>query len=253
MNRRAIFFPLVLAAVLGLGGVPGRAGDLSPQKLDTLDQMGCFTPGFKAAVHDLINSKQALEQANAEKIKLTAQLPGLKQQATGEQAKEVALRQELANYDHPDDNDFVALQAKMNDATAKPEDQIALAQAYVWTYPASPHVAEAQRYLQQIEQKLAAQRKAIADAETAREIAHARLVLRAQAHALSLTEWRDFLRDMSEDELVKLLGRPTSSGTDNWVYAGEWTVDPVTQNKVGLEINFNAGRVQSVDEKPPQP
>jgi hypothetical protein len=242
-------------AVLGLIPTPGHAdsGQLSPEHLDMVDQLGYFTPGFKAAVHDLVNSKHALEQAKAEQATLAKGLPDLQTQATAAEAKTIALRQELAKYDHPEETDFVALQQRMNDAGATPEEQIMLAQAYVWTYPASPHESDAQQYLQQTQKKVANQQQAEKDAEAARAAAHAKLVQRALAHDLSLGEWRDFLRDMSQDDLVKLLGRPTSQSDDYWTYSGDWIVNPATQQKVGMEINFNAGRVISVDEKSPPP
>ena len=70
-----------------------------------------------------------------------------------------------------------------------------------------------------------------------------------KAHDLSLGEWRDFLRDMSQDDLVKLLGQPTSQADDYWIYSGGWVLDPATGQKSGMVINFNAGRVISVVEK----
>jgi hypothetical protein len=242
-------------AVSGPTSMPAHAdsGQLSPERLNRLDRMGYFTPGFKAAVHDLVDAKHALEQAKVEQIKLAAELPDLQQQATATEANTIALRQELARYEHPEEIDFDALQKQMNDANAKLEDQIALAQAYVWTYPDSPHESEAQQYLQQTQKKLADQRQAEKDAEAARVAAHAKLVQRAQARDLSLNEWRDFLSGMSQEDLVQLLGRPTSQSDDYWVYEGEWVLNPATNQKVGLAINFNGGRVLSVEEKLPTP
>jgi hypothetical protein len=255
MNRYVALSVAAALAALCLTPTPGHADSkqLSPERLDMLDHLGYFTPDFKAAVHDLVNSKHTLEQAKAEQIKLTQDLPDLQKQATETEAKAVALRQELATYEHPDETDFVALQNRMNDPGAKPEDQIALAQAYVWTYPASPHESDAQQDLQQTQKKLADQRQAEKDAEAARAAARAKLVQRAQARDLSLNEWRDFLRDMSQGDLVKFLGRPTSQRGDYWIYAGDWIVDPITKQKVGMEINFNAGRVLSVGEAPHSP
>jgi hypothetical protein len=206
-------------------------------------------------VHELVDSKHALEQARAEQTMLSLDLPDLQKQATETEAKTVALRQQLAKYDHPEENDFVALQKQMNDSGAKLEDQIALAQAYVWTYPASPHESDAQQYLQQVQKQKADLRQAEKDAEAAREAAHAKLVQRAQAHDLNLNEWRDFLRDMSQDDLVKLLGPPTSTSEagNYWIYSGGWILDPTTHQKVGMEINFNGGRELNLDEKPPPP
>jgi hypothetical protein len=254
MNRNTLFFSL--AAAVCLTSIPGRADSSqpSPERLDVVDQMGYFTPDFKAAVHNLVDAKQALEQANTEKATLTKELPVLQKQATEAEAQAVALRQELAKYEHPDETDFAALQQKMNDAGAKPGDQIAMAQAYVWTYPASPHASDAQQYLQETQKKVADAQQAEKDSEAARAAAHAKLVQRAQARDLSLSEWRDFLRDMSQDDLVKLFGQPTSQTTDGyWIYAGDWIVDSNTKQKVGMQINFSAGRVINVDEKPPIP
>jgi chromosome segregation ATPase len=251
MNGRATRFLLAGWAALGAMSLPGQAasGQLSPERLDLLDQRGYFTPAFKKAVHDLVDARQALQQAEADVKKLSHDLPDLESQAAAAQAKATALRQELARYDHPEENDFDALQKIMNDTAAKPEHQIALAQAYVWTYPTSPHESEAQQILQQLQKKLADEIQAEKDAEAARVAAHAKLVQRAQAKDLSLLEWRDFLRDMSQDDLVKLLGRPTSQSGDYWTYSGAWLVDPATHQKIGMVINFNAGRVLTVSEE----
>jgi exonuclease VII large subunit len=234
-------------------GLASESSQLSPERLDVVDQLGYFTPGFKQAVHDYIFTKQSLAKANAEQAKLAHDLPDLQKQAEEAQAKTTALRQELAKYEHPEETDFTALQSRMNAADAKPEDLLAPAQAYVWTYPASLHEGDAQLYLQQIQKKLADQRQAEKDAEAAREAAHAKLVQRAEAKDLSVSEWRDFLRGMSQSDLVKLFGRPTSESDDYWTYSGEWITDPTTHKKVGIQINFNAGRVFNVDEIPPPP
>src|SRR5450631_3440890 len=148
MNRFWIISVWVGVAGLGLAPVAGHADSkLSPERLDALDQRGYFTPAFKTVVHDLIDTRHELHQVTAEKTKLDEDMPNLQRQAAEAEAQAVALRQELAKYDHPEENDFDVVQARMNDASAKPEDQLTLAQAYVWTYPSSPHQAEAQRYL----------------------------------------------------------------------------------------------------------
>jgi len=255
VNRRAALGLAAGLATLGLTSMPGRAdgGQLSAERLDTLDQLGYFTPGFKAAVHGLVDSNHALAQAKEEQARLTAALPDLQKQAADVEIQTAALRQELAKYDHPEENDFVALRQRMNDPGAKPEEQIILAQAYVWTYPSNPHQSDAQQYLQQAQKKLADNQQAEKEAEAARVAARASLVRRAQARTLNLHEWRDFLRGMSQDDLVKFLGRPTAEAGDYWIYGGDWIADPVTGRKVGMEMNFDAGRVLTVDEKPPPP
>ena len=253
MKARLLFVAgLTLAGMFSPGQRAG-ASQLSPERLDVLDRRGYFTPQFKAATYDLVNAQKALAQAQAEQKSLKLQLPGLHQQADEAAAKAVALRQELARYDHPEENDFNALQAALNDSRAKAEDQIILAQAYVWTYPTSPHAAEAQQYLQLVQKKLADRLQAEKDAEAARVAAHAQIVARAQAHDLSLAEWRDLLNGMSQDDLVKLLGQPSSMENGYWFYNGGWVNEPAGRPKVGLQINFDAGRVITIDEKPALP
>ncbi len=251
MRRRFALALTVSALTLCLGSIRGEADaprQLSPENLDMLDHVGIFTSDFKTGLHELVDSKRALEQASEENKKLKLELPGLQSQAQEAQARTVALRQELAKYEHPEETDFTALQARMNDASANPQDQIVAAQGYVWAYPASPHEAQAQQYLLQVQKKVADEQQSEKDAEAARVAAHAKLVQRAQAHDLSLGEWRDFLRDMSQDDLVKLFGMPTSETDGYWIYSGAWVTDPTNHQKVGIQINFTGGRVLNVDE-----
>ena len=260
---------LALFAVMGMAGfslvmVPADAlgqsvqrdeplSQLSPEKLNVLDRRGYFTPAFKAAVHDLVNIQQALDQVKKEQKKLQAALPALQTQSTAAEAKVTSLRQELAKYDHPDELDFVALQNRMKDPKAKPEEQMASAQAYVWAYPTSPHSAEAQQDLQQLQQKLADRQQAEKDAAAARAAARASLMQRAQAKDLKVSEWNDFLRNMSQEEVVKYIGRPQTYGQDYWLYAGAWSTDPYTGQKVGIVVSFNGTRVNGVSVGPPAP
>lgn len=253
MNR--CFTGLIVIGVAMVGLAPGRADtkQLSPERLDALDQAGFFTPNFKQAVHELVQNRQAVAKANAEKAKLNAQLPGLQQQVADVEAKAAALREELAQYEHPEETDFTALQKMINDPNAKAEEQVALAQAYVWTYPTSPHESDAQQFLRQLQKKIADDQQARKEAEAARVAAHAKLVQRAQAHDLNLGEWKDFLHDMSQEDLLKTLGPPASKTEDYWTYSDGWIVEPQTKSKSGMMINFYAGRVYNVVEAPRVP
>jgi hypothetical protein len=245
----------IVAGALALLGSPTVQADgkLSPEALDQFDRKGYFTPNFKVAIHDYVDAREALDKAQAEQKKFEQDLPALEKEVAAAQAKSAALRQELAKYDHPEESDFAALQAKVQDSSAKSADIIVLAQAYVWTYPESPHEADAQQLLATWQKKLGDAQQAEKDAVSARAAARAALVRRAQAHDLSLAEWRDFLRGMSQDDLVQLFGQPTSKQDDYWFYDGGWVVNPANAQKSGLQINFEAGRVLNVDPKPPPP
>jgi hypothetical protein len=250
----ASFALVVVPVFMSLISLPAHAasGQLSAKRLNVLDRNGCFTPAFKDAVHRLVKARDEVAQTKAEQLKLSYLLPDLKKQVAEADAKTVLLREELTKYDHPEELDFIALQEKMNDSKAPLHEQLALAQAYVWAYSASPHQADAQQYLAQTQKKIADQRQADQDAETARVAARAKLVERAQAHNLSLNEWKDFLQGMSEGELLKYLGHPDSQNGDYWIYSGAWLPDP-TGAKVGKAVHLEAGRVLNVSPAvPPQ-
>jgi hypothetical protein len=251
-----IRFSLLLAAGAGLL-LPAslRAADgpqLSAARLDQLDQRGYFTPKFKAAVHDLVDAQRAAAHAQDQEKKLAAALPGLRQQSADIQAQVAALHKELSLYEHPEDADYDALQAAMKNPSASPDDRLKLAQAFVWSYPTDPRQAEAEQDLRQIQKQIADMDKAARDAAAANAAARAKLLQRVQARDLSLPEWQDFLRDMSQEDLLTYLGRPDTVGVDYWLYRGAWTTDPVTKVKVGLQVQFNGTRVQTVTTPAPQ-
>ncbi len=245
------FLALLMIGILGVAALPGRADvQLSPERLDTVDKLGYFTPGFKAAVHELVSVHQALEQAKTEKVQMEQSLPDLQKQSADTEAKAAALRQELAKYEHPDETDIVILETIMKDPKAKPSDQLAAAQAYVWSYPGSIHMAEAQQDLQQVQKEIADAVQKEKDDVAAKAAAWASLIQRAQARDLKLSEWNVFLKDMTEEDVVKYIGLPPTRGQDYWLYTGPWTTDPYTGQKVGIEVSFNGTRVIGVSVGP---
>ena len=280
--KRFFYGTLTGFALLLAASVPGRADGpdvFTPKRLDMLDRRGYFTPAFKQAVHDLVNAKQAVVDAKKEEQKLNDELPALQKQAAESSGKVAGLQKQISDLDHIDESDFAELQKKLGEpsksdelqklladwphlaasdfvdlkkrlgaASAQLDEQRALSQAYVWAYPANPHQADAQKYLQDTLKKIADQAQALADAEAGRAAAHAKLVQRAQARDLNTAEWRDFLLSMSKEDLLKFLGPPQSYSLDEWHYNGAWTENASTHQKVGLVISFNGGRVVNVSE-----
>jgi hypothetical protein len=238
----ALFVPALLRAA--------DSPQLSAARLDLLDERGYFTPAFKSATHDLVDAQQAVAQAKEDERKLRQSLPDLQKQNADLQARVVVQHKELALYEHPEDSDYEALQASMKNPALPPEQRMMMAQAFVWSYPTDPRQGEAEQDLQQIQRQLASHRQAARELEAAQAAAHARLLQRAGAHDLSLAEWQDFLRDMSQEDLVAQIGRPQSTGPDYWVYSGAWATDPTTKTKQGLLIHFNGTRVLEVTAAP---
>jgi hypothetical protein len=250
MNRWAAIFLLrwSLAAPLL---AQTQSPELSASRLDLLDQRGYFTPAFKTSVHDLVQARQALARAQANEIRFREDIPHLQEQSAAAAQETARLRAELALFAHPEDSDFAALQAAMKNASTAPQDCLALAQAFVWSYPNDPRQAEALSDLQQIQGQMAKEKKNVLDAAAGRLAAHEAIVRRGRAGELSLKEWQDFLRDMSQEELLNYLGPPQVRDPAYWLYSGSWTWDPVTRKRAGLQISFNGTRVLSVAEKSP--
>jgi hypothetical protein len=226
---------------------------LSQEQSDWLEQRGYYTPAFQAAVHDLVQTRQTLAEKKLAEKKLEENLPDLRQRSAQEAAQLASLQKELNLYQHPEDADYDALQRAMKDPAASAQDRLVLAQAFVWSYPTDPRQADAVQDLQLVQKQLADQSQAEKDAAAARAAARADLIRRAQARDLSLEEWKSFLRDMSQEDLITYLGQPQTTGPDYWVYPGAWTSDPATKAKGGLEIFFNGTRVTSVSEIPNPP
>jgi hypothetical protein len=246
MNLR---FVATVALLWGAGSplLPAEIYQPSAQRLNAFDQRGYFPPALKSAIHDLVNAREAVARAKADQEKFAAALPDLRTQSNEAISQTARLRKELELYTHPEEADFDALQSAMKNPSASSEQRLELAQAFVWSYPTDPHQTEAGEDLRQVQRQIAAQRQAVRDDAMARAAARAKLVQRAEARELSLSEWQDFLRDMSQEELLTYLGRPQTQQADYWIYRGSWTLDPRAQKRVGLRINFNGTRVQSVD------
>ena len=240
--------PLVLLFALAAFGFPLRADiyELTTQRLDVLDQRGYFPPELKKATHDLVHARTALKQARREEKQFKGALPYLRGQSAEQQAAADRLRQQLELYAHPEVADFQALQSAMNDASTSAEERLQLAQAYVWAYPDDAHLPEAQADLEQVQKQMADNQQSVRDDAAAKLAARADLVQRAEAHQLTLPEWKSFLQDMSQQDLLNYLGRPQIEEGDHWIYTGDLSTDPATQKKTGLRIYFNGTRVQSV-------
>lgn len=247
MNRHLLSPAWLAAAAVFLIALPGRADvQYSAAKLNQLDKMGAFPPSFKKVVHDYVDVIQAIADAvNGEK-KLRDQVPVVDQQTAKIQGNIDALNKVLADYNHTDESDFVVLQNTMNDPQAKPKDQLLLAQVFIWSYPTSSHLPQAQAFFQQVQKLIADRLQAEKDAAAAIAAARAKLLQRVQDKKLSMDEWKDFLNNMTQEDVAKYLGTPGQQEGYYWIYAGQGFVDPVTNERIDLRINFNGGRVVGV-------
>ena len=215
--------------------------------------MGFFPPVFKTAVHELVETKQTTEKVDKETKDLAQQFPDLEKQATDAEARVADLRKQLAEYDHTDETDFAELQKKMNDSGASLQDQLIMAHAFIWTYSTSPHQVDAlwNSTCNKFRRNRRIRCSPDKDKEAARQAASCGYCCwtpGAGQDSLTFAEWKDFLQDMSQEDLLKYMGHPQSQYSDYWVYSGEWVEDKITGKKVGLQISFNGTRVSNVSE-----
>jgi hypothetical protein len=118
-------------------------------------------------------------------------------------------------------------------------------------FPASPLDTLAQTQLTdvtaQISARAAQQRQDEAAAERDAAAARADLLARAGRGEVTLSEMRQVLIGKSRPQVSDLLGPPTQTGPDQWNYAQQMILNPLTQEKRGLTVYFIQGSVQSVD------
>ena len=224
---------------------------LFADRIDYLNTHGYITPRCRSALVDLVHARESLDQARADQQRLEGNLPTLRAQADATSAQTESLKKELAHYEHPEDDDFIALQAAAKNPASSLEEKLDLAQAFIWSYPADPRQAEAEQDLQQWQKQLATRQLAAADAATVQIWAHDQFLKRAMEHYLSLGEWQVFLAQMSQEDLLHYLGPPQLRTSDSWTYRGEWTWDPATRTRAGMLITFNGTRVLRVSAVSP--
>ena len=86
-----------------------------------------------------------------------------------------------------------------------------------------------------------------AEALRTAEAARADLLARASKGEVTLSEMRHALIGKGRPDVKSLLGVPTDTGTDTWSYRQRMIINPVTNLRYGLTVNFIEGVVQGVD------
>jgi uncharacterized protein (DUF3084 family) len=131
---------------------------------------------------------------------------------------------------------------------AAARDQLA---AFPAKFPASPLLVLARGQLADLDNQIAAeaaqQKQAEADAVRAAAAARADLLARAAKGQVTLSEMRAVIIGKSRADVKALLGAPGDTGTDTWTYYPQMIVNPLTNEKSGLVVNFSEGVVQGVD------
>jgi TolA-binding protein len=140
------------------------------------------------------------------------------------------------------------LQARARGDLASARDQL---HAFPSRFPSSSLSTLAQNQLAEITAQLAGQeeQKKQAEVDAARATAEARadLLMRAGKGEVTLSEMRRALIGKTTDQVSELLGTPSNIGSDRWDYRQQMIVNPMTNEKTGLTVDFSEGAVQGVD------
>jgi hypothetical protein len=125
--------------------------------------------------------------------------------------------------------------------------KLALAHQFIWSFPKSTLLPDAGKILSDLEQKKAAADEELANEKASRLQRENFLKAGVAARNLQIQDWREFLKNMSQDDVLFYLGPPKSKAADGtWYYGDNWTIDPGSAQRTGIVLFFNGTRVLNV-------
>ena len=205
-----------------------------------------ITPKLRAEVDA---TRRDLAAAKSARDAVQAHTNDLKNQFAQAQAEKTRLGQEIEEKKNSDIYVFAQImKVRAGGDLAAARDQLA---AFPSKFPASPLLVLARGQLADINAQMASevaqQKQAQADAERATAAARADLLARAAKGQVTLSEMRTAVIGKSRADVKNLLGAPGETGGDTWTYYQQMIVNPLTNEKSGLVVNFSEGVVQGVD------
>jgi chromosome segregation ATPase len=140
------------------------------------------------------------------------------------------------------------LQVRARGELASARDQL---EAFPSRFPSSSLSTLARNQLAEVTAEMTGQeaqkKQEEVDAVRAAAEARADLLVRAGKGEVTLSEMRRALIGKSTDQVSNLLGTPTNITSDRWDYRQQMIVNPITNEKTGLTVDFSEGTVQGVD------
>ena len=203
-------------------------------------------PRLKAEADSI---KGELAKADGDRNSVKAKVTDLQSQIAQGHTDEVQLLKAIEDKKHSDLYVFSQIvQARSRGELASAHDQLV---AFLTKFPNSSVTGLARTQLDEINSQMVVvdTQKKQAEADAAREAAAARadLLARAGKGEVTLSEIRRVLIGKGRPDVKGLLGAPTDTGPNMWSYRQQMIVNPVTNEKHGLTVNFLEGIVQGVD------
>ncbi len=241
-------FYLVVVLVQGITGLL-LAGPLfgahAPTEV-TAFMDGVITPKLHGEVDA---TRRDLAAAKSERDAVKTHTNDLQNQFAQAQTEKSQLHEQIEAKKNSDIYIFAQImKVRAGGDLAAARDQLA---AFPAKFPASPLLVLARGQLADLDNQIAAeaaqQKQAEADAVRAAAAARADLLARAAKGQVTLSEMRAVIIGKSRADVKALLGAPGDTGTDTWTYYPQMIVNPLTNEKSGLVVNFSEGVVQGVD------
>ena len=140
------------------------------------------------------------------------------------------------------------IKVRANGDLASARDQLG---AFPAKFPGSPLNSLVRAQLDDVNNQIAMasmqEKQQEADAAKAAAQARADLLDRVAKGEVTLSEMRHALIAKTRAQVKELLGPPSDTGPDSWSYSEQMIINPMTNEKHGLFINFSEGIVQGVD------
>ncbi|MCE0522956.1 MAG: DUF4407 domain-containing protein [Methylacidiphilales bacterium] len=205
-----------------------------------------ITPPLQA---EAVSTKRELAVAASARDATNAKVVALQNQIDQAQTEEKQLSQEIE--EKKDSDIFVfsqIVQVHARGDLKSARDQLT---AFLAKFPSSSLEGMAQGQLNQVNNQIAAadaqQKQEAVDTVRAAAEAKADLLARAQKGEVTLSEMRRVLIGKTRAQVSDLLGLPSDTASDSWAYRQQMILNPLTNQRYGLVVNFTEGTVQGVD------
>jgi hypothetical protein len=227
---------LIAKPVVGL-----RASSVTTDFVDR-----AVTPRLQAEAE---STRRELADVESARNAAGAKVADLQRQIAQAQTEQEELRREIEEKKNSDIFVFGQIvRARARDNLDSARDQIT---AFLAKFPTSSLDALARAQLAQINDQGAVEQaqkqQAAADTARAMEQARADLLARAAKGDVTLSEMRQALIGKTRAQVSNLLGLPSDTASDSWGYRQRMILNPLTNERYGLMVNFTEGTVQGVD------
>jgi hypothetical protein len=236
---------IIVQAITGLLIAGPVFGAHAPAEITTFVD-AAITPRLRVEVE---GAQRDLAAAKTERAGVRAHTSELKSQVAQARTEKEQLGQQIEEKKNSDVYIFAQIiKVRAGGDLTSAREQLT---AFPAKFPNSPLLALARSQLADINTQMASdnaeQKQAEADAARATAAGRADLLARAAKGEVTLSEMRQAIIGKSRIDVKSLLGAPSQTQSDTWIYYPLMIINPLTNEKSGLIVNFSEGAVLGVD------